>query len=384
MNSKYYAVLCAGLLAAVSATACAPGTATPIVQSATSTPQLAAISTATVKAEATPTALPPAPTSTPTIVPTVIVTVAPTTSSPDHIPYLDDRSDAAAVVKSLFNAINLHQYARAYSYSDDAPQRASFDQFETGYQDTASVQVILGPIRSGPAAGSLYASAPVTLIAKTNSGATQTFVGCYLLHLNQPALQAVLPFTPWGIQSETMTQVDNKANTADLMSQACAVYGQPNPVPPAPIVDPNDVSASRYIDNHTGPVEVLRSLFNAINQHEYVRAYSYWQSAAPNLPGLDQFTQGYSTTQVVTPTFGLVTSDAGAGQFRYIVPVALRASLTDGSQQTFVGCYVLHISNPDIQAVPPFRPLAIESANVKQVANDADTGPLMTQMCGLP
>ena len=129
---------------------------------------------------------------------------------------------------------------------------------------------------------------------------------------------------------------------------------------------------------------MLQSLFNAINRHEYVRAYSYWQSTAPGLPSLDEFTQGYSTTQAVTPTFGLVTPDAGAGQFRYTVPVALKTDLADGSQQPFVGCYVLHLSNPDMQTQPPFQPIAIESANVKQVANDADTGKLMNQMCGMP
>ena len=100
----------------------------------------------------------------------------------------------------------------------------------------------------------------------------------------------------------------------------------------------------------------------------------------PNLPNLDNFTQGYSTTQAVTVTLGTVTPDAGAGQF-IRVPATLIADQTDGTCQTFVGCYILHISNPDIQAAPPFQPLAIQSADVKQVANDADTQTLMNQMC---
>ncbi len=318
----------------------------------------------------------------PTSGPTASITAVPTIPGPAYPPYLDDRSDAAAVINSLFNAINLHQDVRAYSYWDDTPQRASFDQFKAGYQDTASVQVILGSIGEDAGAGNLYASAPVTLIAKTNAGATQTFVGCYVLHLSQPGIQGTLPFRPWGIQSATMTRVDNNANTSDLMSHACAISGQP--IPPTPIADPNDVSASRYIDNRTGPIELLQSLFNALNRHEYVRAYSYWQSAAPDLPGLDQFTQGYSATQLVTPTFGLVTPDAGAGQIRYMVPTTLKTANSDGSQQTFVGCYFLNIGNPDLQTQPPFQPLAIKSANVKQVANDVDTGSLMNQMCGMP
>ncbi len=338
--------------------------------------------TASLPAAASPTAAAtPAPAATP--LSTVTVTALSTIASPGNLPYLDDRSDARAVLNSLFNAINQHQYARAYSYWDESPARLPFDQFEAGYQDTASVQFVVGPIGGDAGAGNLYAPAPVTLIAKTNEGTRQTFVGCYVLHLGQPANQGTLPFRPWGIQSVTVTQVDNNANTSDLMAHACDAYGSTAAPTPEPS-DPNDISANRYVDNRSGPVEVLQSLFNAINRREYVRAYSYWQSGEPGLPGLAEFTQGYSNTQAVTATFGLVTPDAGAGQIYYTVPATVWAKQVDGTRQAFVGCYVLHLSSPDIQAAPPFQPLAIKSANVKQVANDADTGPLMNQMCGLP
>ena len=326
----------------------------------------------------------PQPTTAPTRAPTIAPTVTPAIAATGFTSYLDDRSDAAAVIHSLFNAINLHQYVRAYSYWDDTPQRVAFDQFEAGYQDTASVQVTLGAIGLGAGAGNLYAPVPVTLITKSTAGATQTFVGCYLLHLGQPAIQGTLPFRPWGIQSATVQPVADNADLAGLTSHACDSYGQPPTLPPQPTADPGDISANQYIDNRTDPVEVLRSLYNAINRHEYVRAYSYWNSTAQNLPGLDQFEQGYSSTQAVTLTAGLVTPDAGAGQFYYTVPVTLKASLSDGTPQTFVGCYVLHISNPDIQAAPPFQPLGIESANVQQVANGANTAQLMNQACSLP
>ncbi len=318
----------------------------------------------------------------PTQVPTISATALPTTAGSDYIPYLDDRSDAAAVIQSLFNAINLHQSVRAYSYWDDTPQRPDFQQFQAGYQDTAAVTVTLGTITGDAGAGQLYASAPVLLIAKTTAGDTQTFVGCYMLHLSQPAIQGVLPFRPWGIQSAQVTQVDNDANTGELLTQVCEANGRP--VLPQPVGDPTNIGPDQYIDNRTGPGELLRSLFNAINRKEFVRAYSYWQSNAQGLPSLDDFTQGYSTTQAVTITLGVVTPDAGAGQFRYTVPTTLKTMLNDGTQQIFVGCYVLHLSSPDAQTTLPFQPLAIESANVKQVANDADTGSLMNQMCGTP
>lgn len=383
MNRVRHITLAMMLLTTVAVSACTSTATTPISQPpATSTLQPAAAElppTSTVAPEPTITA-----TLAPTVEPAPTATPLPTITSPDYIPYLDDRSEAVAVIQSLFNAINLHQYVRAYAYWDDTPERLPFEQFEAGYQDTVSVQADFGVIGLGAGAGNLYASVPVTLQAKTTSGATQTYIGCYLLHLSQPAIQGTLPFRPWGIQSATIAQVDNNANTADLMSHTCDQYGTPPAAQPQPTVDPSDISANQYLDNRTGPVEVLRSLYNAINRHEYVRAYSYWKSTATNLPTLEQFTQGYSVTNAVTITFGTVTSDAGAGQFRYLVPTTLVAQQTDGTRQTFVGCYTLHISNPDMQAVPPFQPLAIESANVKQVANDADTTPLMNQMCGRP
>jgi hypothetical protein len=55
--------------------------------------------------------------------------------------------------------------------------------------------------------------------------------------------------------------------------------------------------------------------------------------------------------------------------------------MTDGSQQTFVGCYVTHLASPDIQTEPPFHPMGIMRANVSKVANGADTSSLMASVC---
>jgi len=388
MNRNFKTLLFVALLMAAAAAACTPSAAIP-PSTPIDTPTLTAMATNTTAAKPQPTSAPTqaltqAPTATSTSMPTVMPIAVPTTADTGSSPYLDDRSDAAAVIKSLFNAINLHQYARAYSYWDDTPQRVPFTQFEAGYQDTASVQITLGAIGVDAGAGNLYAPVPIMFSAKTTSGAAQTFVGCYLLHLSQPGIQGVLPFRPWGIQSAAVQLVANNANAVDLMSHVCDNFGPPPPTLAQPAAAPGDISPNQYIDNRTGPVEVLQSLYNAINRHEYVRAYSYWKSTAQNLPSLDQFEQGYSNTQLVTLTTGLIIPDAGAGQFHYAVPVTLKAGLSDGSQQTFVGCYVLHISNPDIQSAPPFQPLGIESANVRQVTADADTAALRTQLCGLP
>jgi hypothetical protein len=99
------------------------------------------------------------------------------------------------------------------------------------------------------------------------------------------------------------------------------------------------------------------------------------------LPAFPDFEQGYANTESVQSTTGVVNTDAGAGQLNYAVPVTLVAQTRDGSTQTSVGCYRLHLAQAAIQAEPPFQPMAIRSATVEQVDNDADTETLMKEAC---
>ena len=46
--------------------------------------------------------------------------------------YLDNRSSAADLVRSLYNAINLHDYARAYDYFSTPPAK-DFGTFQAGF-----------------------------------------------------------------------------------------------------------------------------------------------------------------------------------------------------------------------------------------------------------
>jgi hypothetical protein len=286
--------------------------------------------------------------------------------------YLDDRSNAHALMTSFVNALNRKEYVRAYSYWEpNAAQLPPFDAFQQGYANTASVHLTLGVVLAGAAAGNLYYAVPTTLVATNTDNSVETFVGCYLLHLGQPANQGVPPFQPLAIQSATVRQVPNGTNTAPLMSQACAAQGG-SALPPLPPANPNDVSASRYLDDRSTAQQLMRSFVNAINRHEHLRAYSYWEPQAPQLPPYDQFQQGYANTQSVQLTIGIVGSDTGAGQVYYRVPVTLVAQTTGGGTQYFIGCYILHISQPGIQGVPPFQPLAIRSANVQLMTSQPD------------
>jgi hypothetical protein len=349
-----------------------------------------------------PSATMPLPTATPAlpmaVTATSLPTLIPTATSAPNVPtattasgsngssdgtlsdYLDDRSTPSGLILSLFNAINRKEYLRAYAYWEDPTHNkntGSFDQYMQGYQDTASVKVTLGVISSGNGAGQRYYSVPAVLKAKTTGGQTQTFAGCYVAHLASPDIQTAPPFQPMSIQSADVKLVDNGADPNALLTAACPPSGgQGNPIP---TTDPGTVNASNYLDDRSTAVDVLRSLFNAVNRKEYARAYFYWQAGLA-LP-FTQFQQGYQNTAKVDVTFGDVTSDVGAGQIRYRVPVALKSQTTDGKTQFFAGCYQLHLAQPVIQAALPFLPLGIERAQIGTAASESDAENQMAGAC---
>jgi hypothetical protein len=325
-------------------------------------------------------------TATPTVPSTATSATTPDANASDA-KYLDDRSSAEQVINSYYSAINGKQYARAYSYW--APGTSSnvlppFDQFQQGYATTTSVLVTIDSVGGGVAAGNLYYSVPVLLKSTTTDKGDETFAGCYTLHLGNPANQTEPPFKPLAIQSASVKQVTGNANAQDMLATACDNQDvSRSPILGTPSTDPNDISAARYLDNRTLGVDEIRSYYNAINRKEYARAYSYLESNVDTaqLPAFPAFQQGYADTASVSLTLGSPINGAGAGQLYASVPTTIVAKMTDGSIQTFVGCYTTHLAQPTIQSAPPFQPMGIQKAQVKQVDNGADTAALMAQAC---
>jgi hypothetical protein len=143
------------------------------------------------------------------------------------------------------------------------------------------------------------------------------------------------------------------------------------------------VDLDAYVDDRSDPIAVLRSYVNAVNRREYARAYSYWDAgaAAAMLPPYPEFARGYAETRAVRLTTGPVRSDPGAGQLSYGVPALLVAGTTAGETRTFVGCYELRAPRPDAQKVPPFRPMSIWAATIREVAGELDPSRSLTGEC---
>lgn len=102
--------------------------------------------------------------------------------------YLDDRSDAASLVRSLYNAVALKDYARAWSYFGQPPAR-DFASFVAGYAATEFVAVKVGRVAAEGAAGSSYYSVPVALAAHETGGKVSYFAGCYVVRAVNGAIQ---------------------------------------------------------------------------------------------------------------------------------------------------------------------------------------------------
>ncbi|MCX8294709.1 hypothetical protein [Phyllobacterium sp. 0TCS1.6A] len=117
--------------------------------------------------------------------------------------YTDNRSTPDALVRSYYNAINRQEYARAYGYYEPESVPQPFPQFQAGYENTVSVEVLLGKAEGEGAAGSVYWSLPIAIKSTLKDGKTSIFNGCYRLKLANPAIQGV-PFVPLSLIGGTL------------------------------------------------------------------------------------------------------------------------------------------------------------------------------------
>jgi hypothetical protein len=243
------------------------------------------------------------------------------------------------------------------------------------------VLLTTGAVTGDAGAGQRYFTVPVILQVGATGG-PRTYAGCYVLHLSVPSIQTVPPFHPLGIASANVRLVGAGENASTVQAQACASVPSGSAVTLDPLPGAPESGAAYYIDNRSGPLETLQSLFNALNRREYARAYDYYENQAA-LGSFAAYQQGYAATQSIQWAWGSVQSEGGAGQLYWSVPVTLKDKNTSGSQ-TFVGCYKLHLSQPGIQSAPPYHPLGIISASLGAVANSADTHALMVTACSNP
>ena len=341
----------------------------------------------TVVALPTATLLPPATlapslipldTAVPTWTPAPIVAV----SVPASANFIDDRSSPWQVIVSYYNAISRQQYSRAYGYwNDPATEAGDFTAFSNGYADTASVDLVFGNTAADPGMSQVYYTVPVILkVTKTNS-THANYSACYVIHETNPGVYGAPPVDPMSMVQGAATVSDVNAPDASVLATACNAFPNGGMTANYYVDSPSDISANNFVDNLSGPVEVVSSLLNALNLKQYARGYGYFLTPA-SFPGTyDPWAAGYANTGSMTVTFGAPTSEGAAGSIYTKVPLATKVLTTANATQTFVGCYTLRQVQPGIQTAPPFQPIGIVSGKFNQVSNSADVNALLPTAC---
>ena len=123
--------------------------------------------------------------------------------------------------------------------------------------------------------------------------------------------------------------------------------------------------ALQYLDDRSTPQKLIQSYYNAINQRQCARAYSYFTlDKAPK--DFQSWSAGYAKTKSVSVQFGPTRPDPGAGEIYWALPVAIASLGTDGTTTVFAGCYTIHVANPGMQVDPPFQPMSINGAKLEE------------------
>lgn len=134
--------------------------------------------------------------------------------------YYDDRTNPETLIRSLYNAINRKEFARAFSYFERQPA-PSFEAYAAGFADTEHVEVVTGIARSDAGAGSIYYTLPVAIEARKVDGSHRRYAGCYTFHLLQPAAQA-FPYRPLSIADGKLHEEGNAAvRLKDVLPEKC-------------------------------------------------------------------------------------------------------------------------------------------------------------------
>jgi hypothetical protein len=107
---------------------------------------------------------------------------APTATATSHT--VTDSTQPADVVRRYYAAVGDRDFASAYALwgQDGEESGQTLRQFTDGFDKTAKVRVTVGDsIRLEGAAGSQYATVPVTVDATLRDGSQQRFAGTYTL-----------------------------------------------------------------------------------------------------------------------------------------------------------------------------------------------------------
>jgi hypothetical protein len=114
-------------------------------------------------------------------------------------------------------------------------------------------------------------------------------------------------------------------------------------------------------------IDVISQYYDAINAREFRRAYELWSgNGAASKQIFEQFRSGFANTSSAEfDTTGPGRIEGAAGSQYATIPIRIRAIMKDGSEQNFIGEYVLRRSMVDGSTADQ-RAWRIYSADIKR------------------
>jgi hypothetical protein len=274
------------------------------------------------------------------------------------------QDEPAALVAAYYDAITLKDYARAYSYWEQAPRNQTEAQFAAGFADTASASAIIRlPIFQDAGAGNIYAEMPTLVTAVRNNNTTVYFAGCFTAHkTNVPVGNATEPDPNWYLRTGTLRQASTPNLTAlDTVCQQTET-----------LVDPINSGGSQL-----DPVQLIQSYF--VQVANGITGDSYW-------PNGDAFAAQYG--QNITPATGIsvyvnpkIVQEGAAGSIFASIPAL--TILTNGNTTTYVvGCYTARRVNVPVgNATEPDPNWHFENATLSTIADGPAAVAWLNQGC---
>jgi hypothetical protein len=173
--------------------------------------------------------------------------------------YLDDRSSAESLVRSYYNAVNLHQYARAYDYFANPPAK-DFETFQKGFDDTDHVDVLTGVMVGDGAAGHTYYSLPAAIRAKGSDGKFKFFAGCYTVVAVNGAIQDP-PSRPYQIDKASLKPIKEDDYNIYSLPKCSDQAGEP------PVAEDSIQAAkARFVSDLSGQCDKTAETLGGTNE----------------------------------------------------------------------------------------------------------------------
>ena len=218
---------------------------------------------------------------------------------------LDDRSSPESLIRSLYSAINHHEYARAWSYYGDPPAK-DFATYSKGFENTDHVDVLVGDVTGDGAAGSIFFNVPVAIHAKDAKGTASYFAGCYVLRQVNGAIQEP-PYTPLHIQSAKLKPIKKD----DFVRYSLPKCGD-TPPDEGQGASTVETAKAKFIAEMKGTCDKVQDTLAGINEPE-VHVISYKpKDATPGQPDNKATLYAFSCAMAAYNESNVFYLDAGA------------------------------------------------------------------------